>query len=346
VIHDLIVMIGYGYRVVLAMELRHFRYFAAVAQYLNYSEASRRLHVAQPAITQTIFDLEEEISAKLFLRTNRKVQLTAAGSTLFREVEAILKRTDEAKRATQRAARGEVGVLRIGFIAPATGPILPPVVETYRAQFPEVELQLQHMNPDAQFTAFDEGRLDLGFSRPLSGEWRPYFEEEMIYTDHLTAVLPPNHPLGKEQTIKLEDLASEPFVLFHRVGAPGLFDEAVAMCRQAGFSPKVRHEPDLMTTVFVLVECGLGVSLVPGCARGFEEQKTIRRPLTVPSGPMCLCAIWPRGSENPTVNAFLNILREQKPAIQKFVACLCQGWPPLESARRKVGSSKTARQDR
>src|SRR5690349_8416660 len=142
------------------MELRHFRYFAAVAQYLNYSEASRRLHVAQPAISQTILDLEEEIPAKLFLRSNRKVQLTAAGTTLFREVEAILKRTDEAKRATQRAARGEVGVLRIGFIAPATAPILPPVVETYRARFPEVELQLHHMNPDAQFTAFDEGRLD------------------------------------------------------------------------------------------------------------------------------------------------------------------------------------------
>jgi DNA-binding transcriptional LysR family regulator len=181
------------------MELRHFRYFAAVAQYLNYSEASRRLHVAQPAISQTILDLEEEICAKLFLRSHRKVQLTAAGTTLF------------------------------------------------------------------------------------------------------------------------------------------LFDEAVAMCRRAGFSPKVRHEPDLMTTVFVLVECGLGVSLVPGCARGFEQQKTIRRPLTVPSAPMCLCAIWPRGSESPTVNAFLNILRERKPAIQKFVTRLCQGWPPLESARRKVG---------
>ena len=114
------------------MELRHFRYFAAVAQYLNYSEASRRLHVAQPAISQTILDLEEEIPAKLFLRSHRKVQLTAAGTTLFREVEAILKRTEEAKRATQRAARGEVGVLRIGFIAPAIAPIPPPAVETYR----------------------------------------------------------------------------------------------------------------------------------------------------------------------------------------------------------------------
>ena len=305
------------------MELRHFRYFAAVAQYLNYSEASRRLHVAQPAISQTILDLEEEIGAKLFLRSNRKVQLSAAGTAFLSEIEGILKRADDAKRVAQRAARGEVGILRIGFIAPATAPILPPLVRTYRRQYPEVELQLRHMNPDAQLAAFDEGTLDLGLSRPLPPERRPCFEEEVVYTDYLGAVLPPKHPLAKESKIKLEELASEAFVLFHRVGAPGLFDEAVAMCCRAGFSPNVRHEPDLMTTVFVLVESGLGVSLVPGCARGLAQQKTIRRPLAVQSNPMCLCAIWPRGSHSPTLEAFLDILRAQKPAIQKQIADCC-----------------------
>jgi DNA-binding transcriptional LysR family regulator len=305
------------------MELRHFRYFAAVARHLNYSEASRRLHVAQPAISQTILDLEEEIGAKLFLRNKRNVRLTAAGTTLLGEVESILKRTDEAKRATQRAARGEVGILRIGFIAPATAPILPPLVQTYLRRYPEVELQLHHMNPDDQLAAFDEGALDLGLSRPLPPERRPYFEEEVVYIDHLAAVLPPKHPLTKEKRIKLEKLASESFVLFHRAGAPGLFDEAVATCCRAGFSPKVRHEPDLMTTVFVLVESGLGVSLVPGCARGFERQKTIRRPLAVQSNAIPLCATWPRGSQSRTLQAFLDILRAQKPAIEKQIADFC-----------------------
>src|SRR6201993_4154222 len=205
------------------MELRHFRYFAAVAQHLNYSEASRRLHVAQPAISQTILDLEEEIGAKLFLRSNRNVQLTAAGTVLLEEVQGILKQAEEAKRATQRAARGEVGILRIGFIAPATAPILPPLVQAYRERYPDVELQ--HMNPDAQLAAFDEGRLDLGFSRPLLPEHQPYFEEEMIYSDYLVAVLPPDHPLGKERKIQPQKLTGEDFVLFHRVGAPVVFDE-------------------------------------------------------------------------------------------------------------------------
>lgn len=305
------------------MELRHLRYFSAVAQHLNYSEASRRLHVAQPAISQTILDLEEEIGAKLFLRSNRNVQLTAAGAVLLEEVQGILKRADEAKRATQRAARGEVGVLRIGFIAPATAPILPPLVQAYRTQYPDVELQLRHMNPDAQIAAFDEGKLDLGFSRPLLPEQQPYFEEEMIYRDYLVAVLPPNHPLAKERKIQPQKLAGEDFVLFHRVGAPVVFDEAVGMCRQAGFSPKIRHETDLMTTVFMLVESGLGVSLVPSCARGLEQQKTVRRPLTVRSNSLCLCAIWPRGSQSPTVEAFLQIVRAQIPAIREQVAKSC-----------------------
>ncbi|MBV8813378.1 MAG: LysR family transcriptional regulator [Verrucomicrobia bacterium] len=301
------------------MELRHFRYFAAVAQYLNYSEASRRLHVAQPAISQTILDLEEEIGVKLFLRSNRTVRLTAAGTAFRFEVDSILKRVDEAKRAAQRAARGEIGILRIGFIAPATAPILPLLVERYRRQYPEVELRLAHMNPDAQFAAFDAGELDLAFSRLLPVERRPYFEEEIIYNDYLHAVLPRNHRLANERKIKLEKLASEPFVLFHRKGAPGLFDEAIAMCHRAGFSPNVRHEPDLLTTVFVLVESGLGVSLVPGCARGFEHQKIVRRPLTIQSSPLCLCAIWPRGLQSPTLEAFLEILHQQKTAIQKTV---------------------------
>lgn len=305
------------------MELRHLRYFSAVAQHLNYSEASRRLHVAQPAISQTILDLEEEIGAKLFLRSNRNVQLTAAGAVLLEEVQGILKRADEAKRATQRAARGEVGVLRIGFIAPATAPILPPLVQAYRTQYPDVELQLRHMNPDAQIAAFDEGKLDLGFSRPLLPEQQPYFEEEMIYRDYLVAVLPPNHPLAKERKIQPQKLAGEDFVLFHRVGAPVVFDEAVGLCRQAGFSPKIRHETDLMTTVFMLVESGLGVSLVPSCARGLEQQKTVRRPLTVRSNSLCLCAIWPRGSQSPTVEAFLQIVRAQIPAIREQVAKSC-----------------------
>ena len=199
--------------------------------------------VAQPAISQTILDLEEEIGAKLFLRSNRNVRLTWAGEVLFEEVQGILRRTDEAKRATQRAARGEVGTLRIGFIAPATAPILPPLVQAYRSQYPEVELQLHHMNPDTQFAAFEVGKLDLGFSRPLLPEQSAHFMEEMIYRDYLVAILPPKHPLAKERKIDLQKLSTESFVLFHRVGAPGLFDEAVGSVAKRVLRPTCGMKP-------------------------------------------------------------------------------------------------------
>src|SRR4029077_2170755 len=124
------------------MELRHLRYFVGVAHHLNYSEASRRLHVAQPAISQTILDLEDELDVKLLLRTKRTVQLTVAGTAFRREAQEILRRANEAQHLAQRAARGEVGTLGIGFFGTASAPILPGLVQGFRRRFPDVELHL------------------------------------------------------------------------------------------------------------------------------------------------------------------------------------------------------------
>jgi DNA-binding transcriptional LysR family regulator len=217
------------------MELRHLRYFAAVARHLNYSEASRRLHVAQPAISQTILDLEGELEVKLLLRTKRSVQLTAAGAVFLREAEEILRRANEARRLAQRASRGEVGNLGIGFFGTAAAPILPALVQSYRRTFPDVELQLYEMNPDQQLTAFDDGRIQLGLSRPLPLERKSEFEEHVVYTDSLVVALPRGHERAKQKVVRLESLAGESFVQFHRRGAPGLFDEVIATCRRAGF---------------------------------------------------------------------------------------------------------------
>lgn len=299
------------------MELRHLRYFAAVAQHLSYSEASRRLHVAQPAISQTILDLEEEMGVKLFLRTKRSVQMTAAGSVLLREAGEILRRSGEATRLAQRAARGEVGSLRIGYLGPATFMILPGLVQAYRRKYPDVEVQLQHMNPDEQLAAFDEGRIDLGLSRPLPPERRPFFNERRIYRDDLMVVLPRNHPLARQKKIRLEQLAAEPFVQFHRAGARAVFDDIVAACRRAGFSPRVIFEPSLLFTVITVVESGLGVSIVPGCARDLAHDTAVFRPIGNRLRPLHLCAIWPRAIDSPTLNAFLDILKEREPAIRR-----------------------------
>src|SRR5438034_5932109 len=283
------------------MELRHLRYFAAVAQYLNYSEASRRLHVAQPAISQTVLDLEDELGVKLLLRTKRSVQLTAAGATFLREAEEILRRSTEAQRAAQRAARGEVGALGIGFFGTASAPILPVLVQSFRRKFPDVELRLYELNPDQQLAAFDQGRIDLGFSRPLPLDRRAEFEEELVYTDQLVIALPAAHSLAKQKVVRVKSLAGEPFVQFHRQGAPGLFDEVIGVCQRAGFSQRIVNEPSFMATVMTLVESGLGVSLIPRCVRSLNRRHVVIRAITPKSADIPLCVAWRRSVQNPTV---------------------------------------------
>ncbi|HUD47541.1 MAG TPA: LysR family transcriptional regulator [Candidatus Baltobacteraceae bacterium] len=298
------------------MELRHLRYFAAVAQYLNYSETSRHLHVAQPAISQTILDLEDELGAKLLLRTKRSVQLTAAGTAFLRETEEILRRANDAQQLAQRAARGEVGILGIAFFGTAFAPVLPTLVQSYRRKFPSVELRIFELNPDQQLVAFDEGRIDLGFTRRLFSDRRADFEEEVVYTDQLAVALPANHALAKQKVIRLKSLASEPFVQFHRNGAPGLFDEVIGICRRAGFGPRITHEPNLMATAITLVESGLGVSIIPRCVRTLNRSQAVILPITPKSAPIPLCVIWRKSAHNPALAAFLDILRAATPAIR------------------------------
>jgi DNA-binding transcriptional LysR family regulator len=298
------------------MELRHLRYFVGVAHHLNYSEASRRLHVAQPAISQTILDLEEEVGARLLHRTKRSVELTAAGAAFLREAEQILVHANEAAQLARRAARGEVGSLGIGFFGTASAPFLPLLVCSYRRKFPDVQLRLYELTPDQQLDAFDEGRIDVGFTRKLPTDRRAEFEEENVYTDELGVALCRTHRLARQKVVRLKSLASEPFVQFHRKGARTLFDEVIAVCRRAGFSPRIVNEPDFMATVLTLVESGLCVSIVPRCVASLKRPLVIRS-IIPKSARIPLCVVWRKSSDNPALTAFLEILRASRPAIRK-----------------------------
>jgi DNA-binding transcriptional LysR family regulator len=298
------------------MELRHLRYFVGVAHHLNYSEASRRLHVAQPAISQTILDLEEELGVKLLHRTKRTVQLTMAGAIFLGEAEQILRHATEAAQVARRAARGEVGSLGIGFFGAASSPFLPPLVQLYRQKFPDVQLRLYEMTPDQQLAAFDDNQIDLGFSRKLPPDRHAEFAEENVYTDQLGVALCPIHRLARQRIVRLKELASEGFVQFHRKGARTFFDEVIAVCRRAGFSPTIVSEPDFMPTVLTLVESGLCVSIVPSCVRSLKRPVLIK-PIVPRSARIPLSVTWRKSDQSPVLMAFLEILRELKPAIRK-----------------------------
>jgi DNA-binding transcriptional LysR family regulator len=306
------------------MELRHLRYFTAVAEHLNYSEASRRIHVAQPAISQTILDLEEELGVRLLLRDRRTVRLTAAGETYRREVLEILRRNEEAVRLTKRASLGEVGRLRIGFFATAVAAFLPGLVQEYHERFPDVDLTLHDLGPSQQLEAFDQGQLDVSFSWPLPAERRKEFHEELVYTDYLQLVLPSAHPLTRnlagDGTISIKRLSAERFVLLHRQRAPGLYDEVLALCWRAGnFSPQVVNEPDSMHAVLLLVESGIGVSIVPGWVWHLVRPGglVLFCRLQPASAPVELRLSWRRGApSSPSVEAFRELVQSRREAIR------------------------------
>jgi DNA-binding transcriptional LysR family regulator len=299
------------------MELRHLRYFIAVAKHLSFSEASRRLHVAQAAISQTVLDLEDDLGAKLLVRSRRSVELTAAGNAFLAEAEAIVRRAEEARMTAQRTSRGELGTLRIGFSPAAAGPILSLLIKPYRNQFPKVGVQVHDLDSEEQLKAFEEKRIDVGLCRPPPKDRTEDFNVELIYEDRLQLLLPAGHALAKKRVVDLKDVADEIFVEGYRGGAPSLYGEVIATCRRAGFLPKVVFELEMANSVIFAVESGLGVSLVPGCVSHLHHRKTVLRPIRPASDKLPICAIWPAESHNPVLQSFLDVLRAAKPAIKK-----------------------------
>src|ERR1700739_771332 len=172
------------------MELRHLRYFTAVVQWKGYREASRRLHVAQPAISQTVADLEDELGLKLLSRANRVVRLTPEGEIFYTEALRALAQVELAVDTAKRAAKGEVGKLSIGFIGSATYSFLPELVRTFKAQYPGVKLTLQELTPSQQEAAFQKGEIDIGFTRTLTAEQSRTFSSRVLYCDPMMAVPP------------------------------------------------------------------------------------------------------------------------------------------------------------
>jgi DNA-binding transcriptional LysR family regulator len=292
------------------MELRHLRYFTAVVQWKGYREASRRLHVSQPAISRTIADLEDELGLKLFARTKRAAELTPEGGIFYAEAVQVLARTDSAVQTAKRAANGEIGKLSIGFLGSATFAFLPELVRTFKAQHPGVRLTLQELTPLQQEAAFEKGLIDLGFTRTLTPEQSKIFSSRMLYSDPMMAVLPASRQ-AKTKSVRLTDLSKESFVLFHREEAPPLFDTITRMCNKVGFSPKVECEPNLMQTVLTIVAAEQGVSIVPACVRNLRSDGVCFYRLQPDDVRIELVAAWKKQAPSVALRAFLDVIDEK-----------------------------------
>jgi DNA-binding transcriptional LysR family regulator len=300
------------------IELRHLRYFIAVAEDLSFSKAAERLGMAQPPLSQQIQRLETLVGHPLFERRPR-VRLTPAGEAFLLAARRALAQVEQGVEATHRAARGEIGAVTVGFAASMILSIVPEVVRAFRKQFPGVDLQLRELSSAAQVQALRDGQIDVGLVReplPLGDLGKGELRFETIGGESFVAVLPPEHPLAGQRRIPLPELAEEPFVHFPRHVAPGLYDRILTLCQDAGFHPRVVQEAHEWLTIVGLVEAGMGVSLVPESFRKLKWGKVVYRPLTLEGGAagvdpryaITLC--WRADGERPAVEAFLRTCRE------------------------------------
>lgn len=290
------------------MELRHLRYFVAVAEELHFGRAAARLGIAQPPLSQQVRQLEGELDVELFSRAGRRVELTAAGRVYLAEAREILQRVARAGLAARRAARGETGTLAVGVVPSATYGLMPRVFRTFRERNPDVALSVAVMVTGSQVEAIRAGGLQLGFARPPFGD--ETLVAETVYEEPVTLVLPTGHPLAGRRALRLAALAAEPFVLFPRDLRPGWYDFVLGVCRGAGFQPVIAEEAPELATAMALVAAGIGVTLVPASVKDLRRSGVEYRDLAAPAPRTRLVALRRAGEPAPVVARFLEVVRE------------------------------------
>ena len=292
------------------MELRHLRYFVAVAEELNFGRAAERLRIAQPPLSRQIRDLEREIGSPLFERVPRGVELTPAGRAFLPEARLTLAQAERAQRTAQRAAQGETGRLRVGFVEAAThSGILPDVLSFFRAHLPSVGLSLFELDPLQQADAFQDGRIDIGILHSPPLDAARWLRVEPIYTEPVILALPKSHALASRSRLALASLAEEPIVSFPRVVGPEMYDDIIARCRAAGFSPRIVQEAAGWHTLASLVGAGVGVGFVPRSIAEFQQHGVVYRAVRDLGVKMSLAAVWKRADRSPVRERFVTALR-------------------------------------
>ena len=291
----------------MVVELRHLRYFVAVAEELHFGRAAKRLHIVQPTLSAQIVRLEEELGVPLFYRTKRRVELTSAGTAFLPEARRTLEQSERAIREARRAASGETGRLAIGLVGSATYSVLTEVLSVYRERFPDVILAPREMNTVGQVEALREGTIEVGFLRPASGFEAQDLRLEVFIREPMVVVLPKDHRLATLKLVPLEALAAEPFVLPSREREPGFNEQVTRACQEAGFTPTVVQEVTEMQVGLGLGAAGLGVvGLLPSSVRNITASGIVFKKLAKPVPEMDLSVAWRPEALSPAARAFLD----------------------------------------
>ncbi|MEA3208214.1 MAG: hypothetical protein QOE70_1271 [Chthoniobacter sp.] len=292
------------------MELRHLRYFVAVAGELSFTKAAQKLRLAQPSLTRQVRNLEDEIGVRLLDRANNRVTLTPEGRVFLLDSKKLLALCAESVAAVQQMNRGESSqLLNIGYVANIHYGLLPATLGAFRKLHPGVALNLFDLTSAEQYQALDARKIDLGFVglRPaLSGH---HFLSDCVAHDTILVALPARHPLAKKPKVKLADLAPQFFIGMSAKTHPGAREWLLETCQSAGFAAKILQEADTEPTAIRFVADGLGVALMPEQITGLPHEGVVFRPFSPPLRREATIA-WRADNPSKTLRDYIQIVKE------------------------------------
>jgi DNA-binding transcriptional LysR family regulator len=293
----------------MAVELRHLRYFVAVAREKNYTRAAEKLHIAQPPLSRQVQQLEDELGIDLIEAGSRPLRLSEAGRLFYEQAVQVLERIDEMKAMVGRLHDADRGRFSMGFVASTLYGKLPEVIRSYQAARPGVELTLLELTSVEQIAALKEGRIDVGFGRiPLDD---PALHRQLLRNEKLVAAVPGNHPvLARAGTLHLVDLATEPLIVYPKAPRPSYADQVLALFRDAGLKPPAVHEVRELQTALGLVAAEAGVCLVPASVDRLRRDNVAYRPMHAVEAFSPIIMSSRKGDRSPELALILKLIRQ------------------------------------
>jgi DNA-binding transcriptional LysR family regulator len=290
------------------MELRHLRYFVAVADTLNFTRAAEKLRLAQPSLTRQIQNLEEEIGVRLLNRSKKHVALTEEGTAFLIDARRVLALAEESIQSVQRLSRGETGQLNIAYLSNFNFDLLPKTLAAFRQEYPHVALNLFDMTPAEQFRALEARKIDLGFVGLRFPSAARDLQWECIARHKTVVVLPARHPLTKKSRLSLDDLKTMFFVGMSEKTHPGFRDWLAATCQSAGFAPRILQDADLEPGLMRFVAEGLGVTLAREQIKNLPHPGVAFRQLNPPVRAEYWVA-WNRDNTSKALHEYIRIVK-------------------------------------
>ena len=293
------------------MELRHLRYFEAIAAVGNVTRAAETLHISQPSLSQAIKELEADVGHPLLVRGPRGSVLTDAGREFSKHASDILARLPQAREAARHAASGTGGQLVIGFTGSSAFDVVPAIVKKAKLELPGVSLRLVEMLTDKQIDALKARRIDVAICRPLKDE--PGLSSKIIGQRSFMAAIHVDHPLARRHELRLADLQDIPLIVPQRRLGPGFHTQLMSMISKAKLNLHIAHETTHMPTVLGLVAAGLGIGIVNDELRNIEVRDVIYRPLLEGRNGAQIAVSWRHDDDSVAVSAFVGLLPKDQP---------------------------------